>query len=384
MNYFRKNNTIGASLLGLSLIGLSACSGMNSGDIKSSEVEISGQFNGVSSSSSQSSQKIAGNLAMLAAASDYSISCMTLTSPAATYSAAIQADGIFKLKLPAGTSVGCFIVNSASQSPVASLYIEAEQKTMGTSLSSSLNLSKDVNLGELNIDFENREVRIPKARVSDASTPAKPNALQLQDLHEQTYILKCVETGNAVLDADCKQKLESDNANNTVFFRVLKAVQDGKDIQGLGVWESKKAFNDCGAIDLSAQDAAGALQNDNITFPYADKVTVGGNFILDDVLCPARNQHGPTDTWMNIRKYYALGGVDTSSDGYTLHTENEDYWSDNCKIKHQTVVHFSGKNSEKLTGQFYQTTKKLEYVQGACENYQEEDNHFIIELTKVK
>jgi hypothetical protein len=379
--YKKQNRIFGASLLGFSLLGLSACSNMNSGELKANEVEISGQLDGVSSSS-QSSQKIAGNLAAQAAASDYSISCMTLTSPAATYSAVIQADGVFKLKIPAGISVGCFILNSASQSPVASLYIEAEQKTMGTSLSSSMNLSKDVNLGELNIDFENREIRIPKARVNDASTPAKPNGLQLSDLHEQTYILKCVKTGNAVLDATCKQKLEDDNANNTVFFRVLKAVQDGKDIQGLGVWESKKAFNDCGAIDLSARDAQGAAENDNITFPYTDKVTVGGDFTLDDILCPVRNQHGATDTWMNVRKYYALGGVDVSADGYTLHTENEENWGDNCTVKRQTIVHFSGKNPNKLNGQFYSSSKKLEHVQGACENFQEEDDHFIIELTK--
>jgi len=286
---FSKRNKLNGALFGIGLAAaLTGCSNMTSGELTPNEIEVSGQIDGMSESQGQAAQKIAGNLAAQAAASDYAINCMTLTSPAQTYSAAILADGKFSLRLPAGVGVGCFVVNVADHAPVASLYIEAEQKTMGTSLSSSLNLSKDVNLGQLNIDFENKEIRIPKARVEDAATPASANKLKLEDLHDQTYILKCVKTGNEALDAECVRQLESENANNTVYLRILKAVQDGKDIDGMGVWESKSAFNACGGIDISADDAAGALENDTITFPYLDKVILGGNF-TPSVTCPLRD-----------------------------------------------------------------------------------------------
>lgn len=377
-----KVKSINLSVIAMGL-ALTGCTNMVSGELTPDEIEVSGQIGGMSESQSSGAQKIAANLASQAAASDYAISCMTLSSPAQTYSASIMSDGKFSLRLPAGTGVGCFVINVADQVPVASLYIEAEQKTMGTSLSSSLNLSKDVDLGELNIDFENKEIRIPKSRVDEASTPVKANKLKLEDLHDQTYKLKCVKTGNEVLDAECVRQLEADNANNTVYFRTLKAVQDGHDIDGMGVWESKTAFNACGGIDLSWEDAAGAAENDNITFPYADKIIVGGDFTPDSVSCPLRNPNGHQNSWMNIRKYFALGGVEKSADGYTLHTESEQHNENGCTVKHNTIVHFSGKSADKLTGQLYSTNVKYEHQIGACEGWQiDGNNNFIIELTK--
>lgn len=382
MKYF-KGKKINAAIIGASLAAaLTGCSNMQSGEMTANEIEVSGQIDGVGAAQSQGVQKIAGNLAAQAAASDYAINCMTFTSPAQTYSASIYSDGKFSLRLPAGVGVGCFVVSIADQTPVASLYVEAEQKTMGTSLSSSINLSKDVNLGNLNIDFENKEIRIPKSRVNDASTPSSANQLKLEDMHDQAYIFKCVKTGNEVLDAECVRQLESENANNTVYFRVLKAVQDGLDIDGLGVWESNAAFNNCGGIDLSAEDAAGAA-NDGISFPYLDKIIIGGDFTPDSVLCPLRDPNGNPNSWQNIRKYFSLGGVEKTADGYTMHSESEQHNQGGCNVKHNVIVHFSGKSADKLTGQMYSTNVKYESSPGACDGWQiDGNNNFIIELTK--
>lgn len=359
---------------------LSACSNLSSDAAATvSEIEVTGQIN--TDAESQAHGKLAAGLMAAAAESDYSLSCITLTSPAKAYSAVIDANGVFSLKLPANTNVGCFIVDTATQSPVASLYVEAEQRTMGANLSGSLNLSKSADIGQVELDLEKREVRVPKSRIADSEN--KSNKLfELEDMHASTYTLKCVPTGNAVIDAECLEKLENDNANNTVFFRVLQAMQNGKTIKGLGVWESAQAFQDCGSIDLSATDAAGANENEGISFPYADKVTIGGDFTIDSLLCPLRDQQRSQDTWQNVRKYYALGGVEQSADGYTLHVENEEYSDQNCLIKHQTIVHFSGNNVNKLNGQFYSSTIKYDRAPGGCDQFETQDNHFIIELTK--
>lgn len=358
-------------------VGLfSSCSGTSDLESQSDSIEISGQIGSGEGGGSKVMSKLAA-----ASVTDYSINCVTLTSPAQAFSSALNSEGKFSLKVPANVSVGCFVVDTASQSPVASIYVEAEQKIMGSNLSSSMNLAKSADLGILDLDLEKREVRVPKARIAESENKNSKKSFELEEMNDKTYVLKCVPTGNQAIDANCQKQLEEDNANNTVYFRVLKAMQNGADIRGLGVWESSKAYQDCGSIDLSAADVAGAAQNDGITFPYADKVNLGGSFTIDNVLCPLRNPQGSQDSWQNIRKYYALGGIEAEADGYTLHTENESYWGNGCTIKHKTIVHFTGKTADKLNGQFYTSETKQESAPGACGQFENTDDNFIIELT---
>ncbi|MGZ3727016.1 MAG: hypothetical protein ACXWQQ_14520 [Pseudobdellovibrio sp.] len=369
---------VAQGILMAAAVVFSGCSDTSATRDSASEIQVKGQINTGASSKAQS--KMAGNLAA-AEAGNYTLSCITLTSPAQAYSAAIGVNGAFAIKLPANTSVGCFIVDNASQSPVASLYVEAAQSVMGSSLSSSMNLSKDADLGSVELDLDKHEVRVPQARISDSQNKDDSKLFALEDMHGKTYILKCVSTGNAVIDAACKQKIENNNETSTVYFRVLQAMQDSKTINGLGVWNSSQAFQDCGSIDLSADDVQGALQNDGITFPFADKINLGGNFTADSVLCPLRDPHKSSNSWMNIEKYNAIGGVEQSADGYTLHVENDQSY-ENCNVHHKTIVHFSGKTANKLNGQLYNSEVRTATSPGGCGDSPDSDDHFIIELTQ--
>jgi hypothetical protein len=333
---------------------------------------------------SQGQQKVQGyNKVSALALTDYKIVCVTFTATPYLGTSLIGEDGSFSLHLPANSTFGCFVTGIASQSPVASFVIRGQDSGFGASSSTSIALSSNLNLGRLTLDLETGEVEIPEAVVAPVRT-APVTALNPETLHNTSWSLSCVMTGDPALDADCADFNTREAQSETVFFRIMKAVRNGKPIYGLGVWGTEAKFQDCGSIDLTDADKI-SIQADGYLF-NADGVSTGPAFNVGNQTCEKRDNN-VDNNFENIKEYKAAGRLEKEADGYTLYAESQQLVNQGCKRREKTVVHFAGDGVTSLTGHFNNTQTYIELGNGLgdCSNQTNSvQRQLVIKFQKIR
>ncbi len=372
-----KTLSVGWVILGMGL--MTGCT--KASEDASGTVQMAGKLDIQSASQSK-----ALSMAVSAqAVSNYEVYCVTFTQPPIAGQSAVDAEGNFALSMPASTPFGCFVNDLDSKKSVATLTVSGSDTGFGSTATTNLNLIGNVNLGELHLDLEKGEVVIPKEILAPVQAPVAESKIDLDEMHNSTYKLSCIKSGDAELDKRCVKDLqEGDDDNSEVFFRIINASRNGKAIKGLGVWESQTRFNDCCGIDLTDAKVADLAVKDAISFPVGGIVT-GAAFSIDEILCPLRNPTGGNEH-ENVQKYYTIGELVQDASGYTLYAHDFSQANNDCQEENTTVVHFSGKSADKMIGQLFSKTKYYANVQGACDHlleYEREDN-FLIELKKLK
>ena len=339
-------------------------------------VTISGTLAG-----SQGQQKLMSKNSA-SSVSNYEVYCVTFSDNPASAKSAISAQGDFSLAMPKGVPFGCFINDKASNRPIATIAIAGDDESFGGASSTSIELKQSVELGSLQLDLERGEVLIARDTIAPALSPIRESGLDLDQVHNSTYTMQCLTTGNAYVDQKCQDDIADSNGQNSVYLRIMRAQRAGEDIQGIGVWESQQAFNDCGSIDLLDSTVADLGANDGIQF-LPSGVVSGPNFSTG-ASCPVRNS-GAVNDHENLDKYYAAGELVRNGNGYTLYAHDSHLANAGCRIEHTTVVHFTGESSDRMVGQFMTREMNVDLNNGLgdCSHLQDTPGvSFSVEFTK--
>ena len=378
-----RNMKVYAALCLLAILALGACTKPGDSASSSDLITISGALDGNSSSSvamEASRLKAQSNSAL--DVTQYVFYCMTFSDSPSAAQSSIQADGSFSVQLPAGQPFGCFIKDASQGTVVATLVAKDSSSNFGSQSTSTISLSQSVNLGSLQLDLVKGEVSVPKSTLSPYETPHDDNnAVDLNAMDGKTYTLECVPTGDSVIDAACQEQVTNNQAQDSVYFRLLKATQNGQPIFGLGVWASQQSFANCGGIDMTDAEKSQVQSDANLQFLSGGVIT-GAAWSNDLNACPTRS--GNAATSMNDpQNYYAVGPLVPTGPGYTLHVERDESYNSNCHWHEKTTVAFVNdpNNPGSLVGRFSSVEIREEMVSGGCGNSQNKNGNFVIRLT---
>jgi hypothetical protein len=319
------------------------------GEESAEEVALpGGSLPGGSTGSGTASQMItmAGTLvlpSLTLAVSDYTWYCVTFEATPKATSDQLNASGEFSVDVWTGVNFGCF-VNDANNQPIATVVIEGDSTDLGKSTTAGIALSSSVNLGSLAISDAGTVV-IPAATIASAQTSAS-SQINVDDLHAKGYTLSCSASGNAKADEDCASLVSE---SPTVFFRVLKATEDGASIEGVGIWASEADFTACGSIDFATNEISG------VTFSQGDAGT------YSDSGCSKRSDGTP-------QQRYTIGKITASGLGYSFHDEDSFEKAGDCTQHEVVSIDFSG-TATTMFGLFNMTTS----YKGICSGISKEE-----------
>lgn len=327
----KKYPTILVVSLGL---GLVACAKEEEDEKKeeaASEVTISGKL-----ALASSFRLLAGTLA------DYKLYCVSFEETPRAASSEFGDDGAFSVAVPAQVQIGCFVNDKTTNMPKFSFQFETgSESKMGGSSTKGAAFKGNVDLGDLTVNSEGKVV-VPAAKIADQK--ATIAGLDLAAIHDKEYYLKCVTSGNADMDAMCKEQLMDGQDTATVFFRMLKATEGGQEVVGLAVWQSKAAFEGCGSIDLTTAEAASM---DGVAFTSA---SIGDAYTANDETCPVRDEGNAREMHL-LKNYYLMSKAVSTGGGYAVAQSSREDHGGECVTTHSTAVEFAGTTSL-MTGAF--------------------------------
>lgn len=351
---------------------LSACSSKEDESLTDGTVLLEGSFGGGEAQSSKMQKSVS---AMSYA--NYEVYCLSFSTPISTAKSAVAEDGSFSVSLLAGVPFGCFVNSVSTGQPVATLVVVADSAGFGEQSSTTLALTSNVDLGNLELDLEKGQVAIPKELVENA-TPNIVGTLDPTSLHNQTYEMECVSTGNEALDAKCDQFVAE---GNQVFMRIMSVTENGANFYGMGVWQSSEAFQACGGIDMTNSEK-NDLINQGIQFLDQGVITAAA-YVNDANVCPLRREDEPA-AMENIRNYYAAGRLVQEGLGYTLSTGDSWEIAPGCQAHHHTVVNFVAEDSagQTLIGHFNSREYLSESTPGACPDFNGQSMEIVLKFHK--
>lgn len=309
--------------------------------------------------------------------SDYVIYCVTFDE--SPYSAQVNVDsaGGFALQMPLSRPFGCFINDAATNSPVASIVIQDSSSGFSGGNSSSMEVSSNLDLGEISFDAESNTATVPRDRIEAHLAPSDASGINLADLHNTSYTMSCISTGHSDLDAACNNMM---NDGNSVFFRIMTATDvDNNTVSGLGVWRSEATFQRCGSIDMTDTEKTSIEAEDSISF---SQLTTAADYTVDSTLCPLR-ETDESSSMDNLEHYYAANKLIENSSGYEFYTEDERDMGNGCVRHDVTAVSFRPATTDSdLVGHFYQSETWEESVDGACGSNVNVQASFVVKFDK--
>ena len=322
-------------IIAIASVYLTACSSENE-DSAEQGITISGT---ISDSSSSAMGKLNQQKVSASSLSEYEIYCVTFQDQPYAARSPLGQDGHFSLQMPVDVAFGCFINHIESQVPVATIAISGEGENFGDNASTALRFEGSADFGTLALDLDRAQVLIPRENVENVLPQNPSSGIDLAQVHNQSYTMRCLPTGNQHLDQACDANIASDDGDNDIFFRIMSATRGSEAINGIGVWESEQAFSDCGSIDLMDSTVADLATDESINFT-ADGVVSGPSF-SSGAQCPLRDLSQPV-SHENLDLYYAAGELVRDGEGYTLYARDSRMANPGCIIENTTVVHFNG------------------------------------------
>ncbi len=277
---------------------------------------------------------VGASLSLAPALADLVLYCVSFEATPRSGSSDFGADGAFSVIMPVNVNFGCFVNNRADSSVVGTFVVEGGGEGFAASNTSSMALSGNLDLGAITLG-EDGKVRIPVANLASAQyVAAEGEGIVLDELHNAEYDMTCM--GDEAAVAKCQDQLMENNDTTTVFFRVLKATEDGAAVEGLGVWASQASFAACGSKDFATGEF-GDSEGEPV-FSQADI----GDF---DPSCEKRDPAGEL-TSRNLREYFAVSKVTRIGGGYGFRSEDKEMHGVDCEVEHTTSIEFSGTSAE--------------------------------------
>lgn len=341
----------------------------------SDAVVLSGSLGSGAGISTKANQVISQSVGALDL-SQYYIYCISFTESPEVVKGSISAAGSFSLQIPTGVPIGCFVNDASTNLSVATFVLK--DLTSGDE-NTSITASGSINLGEVSLDLEKGEVVVPKDRVKDSIAENSGVSFNAEtELHDQSYAMSCIATGSAERDAQCANMVSGDGGS--VYFRVLHAVENSENVEGLGVWASKDDYLNCGAIDMTDAERAD-IESSGVAFDMS-RLTTAASFANDPANCELRdNTRGLTRD--NIRKYFALGKLENESGYRKMRMKDRFDYGGGCTRVDKTVIHFQPKESGAFLGHFWNHTYWEEHNEGDCGSRQEETGDIIIRFDRI-
>jgi hypothetical protein len=334
---------------------LMACSESNE-DATEASVTISGQFANAGSLS-------LGKLA----AEDYQVNCVSFAEVPVSRTSQVDSAGRFSLSMPQGIPFGCFVLDN-NNAPVATIVKQAAGSGFASG-SSSFSLDSNANFGELDLNLETGQVSVPADRIADAESRAPAVSLDLANVHNNSYELQCISTGNQTYDAACSEFVAD---SPSVYLRIIEGQEDNNPVYGLGVWESSAAFTACGAIDMRDEEESAIIAESSAagsTLSFTQVVT--GNDYSVSGNCPLRDQGASAPYFSEqLELYYALGPLASSAGGWTLHQEDDVVTNNGCDFHHSLAVSFRAGSRNNMIGNFNIKEHYHEQSANACQGQQ--------------
>lgn len=333
-----RKHTVALTALLVSALVVTSC-GKKEGDDEET-AETSGNPGAPGGQATAENLTLTGTLAIgasLTDAADLEVFCVTFEKTPRSGTSPIAAAGAFSVTMPKKASFGCFI-NTKDGDTVGTFVIKGSAKGLSDGSKSSMALSGDVDLGALTLSSDGK-VEIPEEKLATQTYAPTTVDLAVDDLHDAVYTLTCLDTGVAANVAKCKKMLLDDQASMTVFMRIVKADLAGKQIQGLGVWASKAAFDNCGSFDMDAE-SAGSKDGQTIS------ITQGAVGAWTGANCGKR-QDGSELKKSNIEDYLLFSELVKNGAGYDVReeTRDEDHGG-GCKVNHFVSISFTGTSAE--------------------------------------
>ena len=320
------------------------------GDSSSSYITLSGQISG---------------LTLNLAASDYTVNCVTFEETPRAQSDSLDSSGNFEVQMFADISFGCFLLDSANE-PVATMVVSDGESEggLGSDGAAGMSLSGSVDLGTLTVSDDGK-IAIPPSKIASVKSTTTTQIVE-DDVHNSEFTISC--SGISEDDDNCQDFVEE---SPSVFFRLLKATEDGIPAIGLGVWASEDAFNACGNVDLLSSEAQG------VSFTQG----VRGSFSTNTTACPVNDDEGGDAGIPEAR--YALGKLFPNGGGYSFYNEYEWDRGEDCTEYEFFSVDFTGGD-----GVFYGLMQQyIEVVGTGCTEEDEQDEvafSFVVEFEKIE
>lgn len=273
---------------------------------------------------------------------DYILYCVTFEAAPKASTASVDSTGAFAVDVWSGVNFGCFVNNATTNLPVAQLEIIGDETPMGRESSTALALSQSVSLGNITLDEEKGVVEVAESVIESSKSTAS-SQIDLDEIHNQGYVMSCTPSGNADIDAACADLIDGGNSN-TVFLRTLKATENGVEVTGMGVWANEASFTACGSFDFGTNEIEG------VTFSQGD----AGEF-TEGADCALRQAYfGSTDSIPENR--YAIGKMTPSGLGYSFISHDEYSHENSTCVQYESVkIEFSG-TSALMYGLFTMST----------------------------
>lgn len=281
------------------------------------------------------------NLVADSSLSDLILYCTTFSSSPTAASTEFGSDGSFSLELPSGVPFGCFVNNKTSSATVGMFVFETGiTSAMGGSTSASTALSGSVDLGALTLS-EGGIITVPAVKLKDAVTATSESGIDLDLVHNTEYKLECIDAGNAAQYAACQEMISEGNSDMSVFLRILKGTESGKKLHGLGIWESKAAFDACGGFDMTKDEVSKIKLEEAIEFT---SISDGAAFTVGTD-CPLRNDSEEEASY-NLKKLFAQSKLNETASGYSFYEDDEQNNGDGCYAYHSTGIDLTGTAAE--------------------------------------
>ena len=287
-------------------------------------------------------------LSLNLAVTDYKMYCVTFESTPEAALGPLDSSGAFSVDVWTGVNFGCFL-NNANNIPVATMVFEDDGEGFGSESSSGVALGQSVDLGAISV--ANGTISVPKERIESAQAAAS-SQIDVDDLHEQGYTMSCTTSGIDEVDSNCDQFVAD---SPSVYFRVLKATENGEAVQGVGVWADEASFTACGSIDFEASEVPG------VDFSQG----TAGTFPTGDTGCELRDE---SDSSKGPRNRYALAKLTPTGLGYSM--QGYDEWTDgDCTRSEHFSVDFTG-TATNMSGLFSFTSASS----GTCSEEQSSED----------
>ncbi len=284
-------------------LSFAACTKGSSSSSTSTAIVVSGKIN-VSAGSQKArafdSEKLS---ALTVNLSSYSVTCATLTPPIQTGTAAMDSSGNFSINIPDsnGQPMSCHMVDATGVSVGDFLLTDSANKDMNghDSVSSTIALHGNADLGTVNYDPDAKEVTVPKANVSsslvDTSTvatvfdPTGAWTISAADFTLPPGVASVCTGGGGGGGNNC----DGPPAGQTIFMKLWKGavVSSGADVYGLQLWENQASFNTCGGkvgLPAAQQTAIGVSFSQqgtaNADFSFATSVNGFADLANNNIL----------------------------------------------------------------------------------------------------
>lgn len=281
-------------------------------------------------------------LKLTTAITDYVLYCVTFEEEPRARKSDFAADGAFSVSIPSQVQIGCFVNEKASNTSKFSFVFETgESSKMGGSTTTGVALKGNLDLGALKVGTDGKIV-VAAAKVGEVK--AKVEGVKAKDLHNKSFKMECITKGD-VTEADikfCKEELLEGKESGVVFFRYVTAQENGKDIEGLGIWGGEEAFKKCGSFDITPTFQA-KLKSEGVEF--TSDVAVGA------FACSVgKNDQKPVDVG-NAEGYFTFNKVTPNGAGFSFIEDIQENHGGGCEVTHRTAIDFGG-TAQAMTGAF--------------------------------